>query len=50
MLLVWFVGCELIIGCARSGETSARTAEGADEYGLDIVLLATSEFSMSVLN
>ena len=50
MLLVWFVGCELMIGCARSGETFARTAEGANEYGLDIVLLATSEFSMSVLN
>jgi hypothetical protein len=26
MLLVWFVGCELMIGCARFGETFARTA------------------------
>jgi Protein kinase domain len=38
--------CELMIGCARSVKTFTRTAEGANEYGLDIVLLATSEFSI----
>ena len=31
----------------RSVETFARTAERADEYGLDIILLATSESSKS---
>jgi len=33
-------------GGDRFGETFAGTAEGADEYDLDIVLLATSESSL----
>ena len=50
--MLWFGlegECELMIGCARSVKTFTRTAERANEYGLGIVLLATSEFSMAEL-